>query len=73
MIIDKITKLLLAAIALALWMILLTSWLQPMPVRAQEVLTSNHPSFSCTGKLTANAYGGVESMVGGYSIKVDCD
>lgn len=33
---DKITKSLLAAIAVALWMIAVNPWLRPMPVSAQD-------------------------------------
>ena len=33
---DRITKVLLAAIATALWMIALNPWLRPMPVAAQD-------------------------------------
>lgn len=33
---DKLTKMLLAAIVVALWMIALNPWLRPMPVAAQE-------------------------------------
>ena len=35
MIIDRSTKLLLTAIAIALWMIALNPWLKPVPVAAQ--------------------------------------
>jgi hypothetical protein len=33
---DKVTKSLLAAIAVALWVIAMNPWLRPMPVAAQE-------------------------------------
>jgi hypothetical protein len=33
---DKLTTSLLGAIAIALWMIAMNPWLQPMPVAAQE-------------------------------------
>lgn len=33
---DTLTKSLLAAIAIALWIIAMNPWLQPMPVAAQE-------------------------------------
>ena len=33
---DKFTKLLLAAIATALWLIALNPWIQPIPVAAQS-------------------------------------
>ena len=33
---DKLTKSLLVAIAIALWMIAMNPWLRPMPVAAQE-------------------------------------
>ncbi len=33
---DKITKSLLAAIAIALWMIAMNPWLRPIPVAAEE-------------------------------------
>jgi hypothetical protein len=33
---DKLTKSLLAAIAIALWMIAMNPWLRPTPVAAQE-------------------------------------
>jgi hypothetical protein len=33
---DKFTKSLLAAIAIALWMIAMNPWLRPTPVAAQE-------------------------------------
>lgn len=34
--IDKLTKNLLAAIAIALWVIALNPWMRPVPVAAQE-------------------------------------
>jgi hypothetical protein len=33
---DNLTKILLAVIAIALWLIAANPWLQPMPVSAQE-------------------------------------
>ncbi len=63
--IDKLTKVLLGIIAIALWMIALNPWLRPVPVAAQEDI-----SFQCTGKLKARAWGGIED---GYNVELDCD
>jgi len=35
-VVDKLTKMLFAAIAIALWMIALNPWLRPMPVAAMQ-------------------------------------
>ena len=44
--IDKLTKLLLAAIAAALWTIAMNPWLRPMPVAAQgEIDLSNVEAY----------------------------
>ena len=57
---EKLTKILLGIIAIALWVIALNPWLRPMPVAAQEEV-----SFECTGKLRETNWG--------YSIDLDCD
>ena len=65
---DKLTKVLLGIIAIALWMIVLNPWLRSVPVAAREQV-----SFECTGRLKANAWGGIEATLGGYSVNLDCD
>ncbi len=66
---DKLTKVLLGIIAIALWMVALNPWLRPVPVAAQERI-----SFECTGKLKANPlWGGIEETRGGYSVELDCE
>ena len=65
---EKLTKILLGIIAVALWVIALNPWLRPMPVAAQEDV-----SFECSGRLKASAWGGTEPTIGGYSIDLDCD
>lgn len=65
---DRLTKILLGVIAIALWILALNPWLRPEPVAAQEDI-----SFDCTGKLEANAWGGTEATLGGYSMKLECD
>lgn len=62
---DTATKIILGAIALGLFANALEPLLRPLPVKAGS-------SFSCTGTLTANAWGGTTSSIGGYGVKVDC-
>ena len=65
---DKLTNVLLAAIAIALLMIALNPWLRPVPIAAQAQI-----SFDCTGELKANAWGGIEPTIGGYEVELSCD
>ena len=67
MVTDRVTKVLLGVIAITLFMIAMNQWVQPVPVMAQ-----GSASFDCTGQLKANAFGGIESMVGGYRITLNC-
>ncbi len=67
---DKLTKVLLGVIAIALWMIAINPWLRPAPVAAQEKVSFE--SFKCTGELSANAWGGTEPTIGGYSVELKC-
>jgi len=62
---DLYTKVVLTIIAICL--IALTvrlGHLEPV-ARAQT-------SLRCTGELTANAWGGTEKIIGGYSVDVRC-
>ncbi len=67
---DKLTKVLLGVIAIALWMLALNPWLQPVPVAAQVGV-----SFQCTGSLEAKypATARSEGIVRDYSIRLYCD
>ena len=65
---DKLTKVLLGTIAIALLMIALNPWLRPAPVGAVEDV-----SFECTGELRVNTWGATDPPLGGYSIELDCD
>ena len=62
---DKTTKILLLLIALGLFLNVAAQLWRPEQVQAQSRTT-------CTGELTANAWGGVKEIIGGYSIKLDC-
>lgn len=66
---DRFTKLLLVLIALALSLIAVNPWLRPMPVSASTTAVS----FDCTGELKANAWGGVQSSIGGYKVSISCE
>lgn len=67
---DKLTKLLLGTIAIALWIIALNPWLRPERVVAQE-----HIAFACTGSLEAEypSTARSEGIVRDYSVRLDCD
>ena len=65
---EKLTKVLLGIIAIALWVIALNPWLRSLPVAAEEQV-----SFECTGNLKASVWGAVEPTIGGYSVNLDCD
>ncbi len=67
MVTDRVTKVLLGVIAITLSMIAMNQWVPPLPVMAQGVA-----SFDCTGELKANAWGGIESTIGGYRITLNC-
>jgi len=67
MITDRVTKVLLGVIAIALFVIAMNQWVSPAPVMAQGLT-----SFDCTGELKANAWGGIESTIGGYAIRLNC-
>ena len=63
--IDRPTKIILGAIAVGLWINGLMPLFHPKSVGAME-------SFSCTGDLKANAWGGVEATIGGYKVELKC-
>lgn len=67
---DKLTKVLLGIIAIALWIVALNPWLRPESVVAREEMSV---SFRCRGDLDANAWGGIKETLGGYSIDLRCD
>jgi hypothetical protein len=60
---DVSTKILLAVIAVALWTMILGSWLRPEPVAAQAPTT-------CTGNLEGDGAHG--SPQHGYALKFTC-
>jgi hypothetical protein len=62
---DKTSKLILAAIAVGLFANAISPLLHPARVSAQS-------SFKCSGELKANAWGGIESMIGGYAVELSC-
>ena len=63
--IDKTTKLLLALIALGLWLHVVAPLFHPARVvRASDKIT-------CEGKLKASAFGATE-FPGGYDVDVTC-
>jgi len=62
---DSYTKVLLTIIAVCL-VVLTLSVLNVEPVaRAQS-------PFRCSGEAKANAFGGIESLTGGYEISLRC-
>jgi len=65
---DKTSKTILAAIALGLLANALTPLLRPPAARAAEPLQR----WTCSGKLTANQWGGNNPSIGGYNVDVDC-
>ena len=80
---DKLTKVLLGIIAIALWMIALNPWLRPVPVAAQEKVSFE--SFECTGELSPRInsrmglseeqeriMGATKSKIGGYAVELRC-
>jgi hypothetical protein len=63
---DRTTKVLLALIALGLWLNALAPMFRtPRVVRAADKLT-------CKGELKANAWGGTSATIGGYDVDVTC-
>ncbi len=68
---DKLTKVLLGIIAIALWTIALSPWLRPAPVAAQEKVSFE--SFECTGELKPKPWGATDPILGGYSVKLKCE
>ncbi len=63
---DRTTKLLLALIAVGLWLNAVALLFHPVrAVRASGKIT-------CDGKLKANAWGGTEASIGGYDVDVTC-
>ena len=60
---DRTTQILLTVIALGLSANVVTPLLHPRTVAAES-------SLSCTGELSANAFGGTEASIGGYSLKL---
>jgi len=72
---DRTTKFLLLLIALALLLNVANTWLQPVPVLAQFVGLSpiqKPNTLRCSGKLKANAYGGIKESIGGYDMELEC-
>jgi hypothetical protein len=80
---DKLTKVLLGVIAIALWMIALNPWLRPVPAAAQEKVSFE--SFECTGELSPRVksildrseeeeriMGATKSKIGGYVVELRC-
>ncbi len=72
---DKLTKILLGIIAIALWMLALNPWLQPMPVAAREDV-----SFQCTGTVKAEPQFDFsrgryvwDPATARYAMELDCD
>lgn len=63
--IDKTTKMLLAAIAFGLLANAIVPLVRPVAARAAE-------SFSCDGELKANSYGGTLAGLGGYKVDLSC-
>lgn len=63
--VDFYTKVVLTAIAGALVVLALRGASLASRASAQS-------STRCTGTLTANAFGGTESSVGGYELDVSC-
>jgi hypothetical protein len=62
--VDAYTRTILTLIAACL-IVLTVNALTPR-VRASD-------SIHCTGTLKANAWGGIESTIGGYNVDVTCD
>jgi hypothetical protein len=60
---DTYTKIILTVIAICLIF---------LAVQGQAVVRAKS-SLSCTGELNANAWGGVEATLGGYTISLRCD
>lgn len=64
---DKVTKVLLALIALGLWLNTLAPLFHPARVvKAAEPL-------SCNGTVKVNAFGATEAIVGGYAVSLTCN
>lgn len=63
---DTYTKIVLTVIAACL-LVLTIRVLNVAPVLRAAT------SYSCTGELKANAWGGVEATIGGYTVRVTCD
>lgn len=63
---DKTTKMLLALIALGLWL----NAIAPM-FRAQRTVRAAD-KLTCKGELKANAWGGAAATIGGYDVDVTC-
>jgi hypothetical protein len=62
---DAMTKILLALIAVALWTMILGSWLRPQPVAAQAPTP-----LTCSGNLEGDSAHG--SPQHGYALKFSC-
>ena len=67
---DKLIKVLLGIIAVALLMIALNPWLRPAPVAAQQRI-----AFECRGSLEADSpvTARREGIIRDYSIRLDCE
>ena len=66
MIIDRYTKVILTVIAASLMVLAVGEVVDVEPALATST------QVRCTGNLTANAFGGAEPIVGGYSVQVRC-
>ncbi len=63
--IDMYTKTILTVIAICL-LTLSYRLVSPVPeANAQGTV-------SCTGTLTANAFGGITEIIGGYNVRINC-
>lgn len=63
--VDRLTKALLALIAIGLWLNAVTPFFHSRPVRAMD-------TFRCDGKVKVMTYGATEPSIGGYDVDVRC-
>jgi hypothetical protein len=63
---DRTTKLLLAIIALGLWLNAMA------PVFRTQRIVRAADKLTCKGELKANAWGGTAATIGGYDVDVTC-
>ena len=64
--IDRTTKIVLAFIALGLWLNAISPMLHPKKVSAEGRL-------DCKGTVKVNVYGATEAQIGGYDVDLKCD